>query len=131
MPQPGRHLKTQPQNSRRINDFLVQWLALTLTLLILGGFIADSLHQGHDRLEKWERERLATQAKVIDENLVSQLDAVHLALQGIRKELPLWRRKNGTELANRRLGAMADAMPGIRTFLITDAAGTIIAANRE
>lgn len=118
-------------NPRRIHDLFIPWLALALTLLALGGFIAYSLYQEQGRIEKRERERLAIQAKVIDENLARQLDGVFRALQGIRKELSLWRGKNGLERANRRLRALSDAMPGIHTFLVVDAGGTIIAANRD
>lgn len=106
-------------------------LVLGLALLVVGGFIVYTLYQEHGRIEQRERERLATQAKVIDENLTRQLDGVYRALQGIRKELPFWAGTQGTDLANVRLRALADAMPGIRTFLIMDANGTVIACNRE
>jgi signal transduction histidine kinase len=106
-------------------------LALALALLVVGGVIAGSLYLEHGRIEKRERERLVTQAKVVDENLARQLDGVYLALEGIRKELPLWRGMDDPEAAIRHLRALVGAMPGIRTFLVTDSAGTITASNRE
>jgi len=116
------HLQKSPLGPR---------LALALALLVVGCIIAGSLYLEHGRIEKRERERLATQAKVIDENLARQLDGVYLALEGIRKELPQGKEMGSQEQTNRHLRALADAMPGIRTFLVTDSAGTITASNRE
>lgn len=113
------------------HDHLTPRLALAAGLLIAACFIGYSMYQQHERIALRESERLATQAKVINENLGRQLDGIYLALQGIRKELPGWEGKDGTELANRHLRALADAMPGIRTIMIIDAAGTITFCNRE
>lgn len=112
------------------NELFIPRLALALALLVVGGVVAFNLYGEHGRIEQRERERLATQAKVIDENLARQLDGVFLALESIRKELPLWTGKKGLEEANRHLTSMTDGMPGIRTIMITDTTGTITACNR-
>ncbi len=109
----------------------VQWLMLGLALLTIGGVIGYSLVQEHSRIEEQERNRLLHQARLIDKNMGHQLDSVNLALEGLRKDLPYWRSFAGRQMANRRLTALCDAMPGIRTMIITDAAGTVLAANRE
>lgn len=57
---------------RQADQLLVQWLALTLALLALGGIIVYSMYKSHGHLEKLEQERLAIQAKVTDENLSRQ-----------------------------------------------------------
>lgn len=124
-------MKTEKQKTDPHKHFLCQWLALALALLVVGGIIVTTLYREHRHIEKRERERLAAQAKVIDENLGRQLDGVYHALVGIRKELPPWDGKGGMLSANRYLRVMADGMPGVRTILITDAAGKIIASNRE
>lgn len=124
-------MKIQDQKSYLQNGFFIPRLALALALLVVGGIIVLTLYREHGHIEMRERERLATQAKVIDKNLARQLDGVHRALEGIRNELLLRKGGSGMEPVNRHLKAMVDAMPGIRTFLITDRAGKIIAANRE
>jgi len=109
----------------------IQWLILGLSLLVLGGTIGYSIVHDYNHVDVLERERLTTQAKVVDKNLERQLVALDLALIAIRDELPYWRaHRQGREMANRRLRAMCEAMPGIRTMLITDAKGTVYASNR-
>lgn len=124
-------MKTTGRKPYFRNTLLIPEIALALALLVVGLIIAYTLYLEYVRIEQRERERLATQAKVIDENLARQLEGVYRALEEIRKELPLWRGRHDMKTANFRLRVMADTMPGIRTFLIADAQGTIISANRE
>lgn len=124
-------MNTQGRNKYLQINLLIPRLTLLLALLVVGCIIASTLYREHGHIEQRERERLTTQVKMIDKNLARQLDGVYGALVGIRKEMPLWKGKSGTESANRLLRAMADAMPGIRTFLITDSSGTVTASNRE
>lgn len=121
----------QTQKSRHSNDLYVQWLILILTLLVAAIIILSSSYQEHGNIEQKERDRLATQAKVIDENLTWQLNGTYQALAGIRRELPLWSGKIGLEQSNQRLKFLADSMPGVLTFLATDATGKIIFSNRD
>ncbi len=121
----------QGQKPYRKIDHLFPWLALALVLVVMGGIIVYSLHQEHVRIERREGERLATQARVIDENLNLQLYGVYRALEEIRKGLPSLKGKNARKSASHRLSDMADAMPGVRTFLIADATGNIVASSRE
>lgn len=117
-----------PQQNRR---FLAEWLVVVASLLFLAGFVGYSLHQEHEEIARRERERLTTQARVIHDNLGRQLDAINRALTNIRDELPYWNAQaDGMALATRRLGAFAEAMPGVRTLAILDAAGTVRASNQ-
>ncbi|WP_051321515.1 ATP-binding protein [Chrysiogenes arsenatis] len=106
------------------------WMLFAVGLLILGGFVAFSLYGDYQTLTKQEQDRLETQARVIDENIIRQLDSVNRALAGIRNDLPLWQGDEGKAVGIRRLYAMSDAMPGIRTFLIMDGEGTVTLSNR-
>ncbi|MEI6155313.1 MAG: hypothetical protein WCQ90_14635, partial [Deltaproteobacteria bacterium] len=99
--------------------FFVHWLILGMTLLVLGSAISYFLARQHSFIEAQERARLANLAKVLDENLGHQLDATNQVLVGIRDDLPYWKTKqDGKSLANERLRAMSDAMPGVRTLQI-------------
>lgn len=105
--------------------FLSPWPVLALFLCAAGGFICYSLYQDHERIETYERQRLATQAKVIEENLALQLNGIYRALAGIRT------RHGDGEPVDRQLSALCDAMPGIHTLFITNGAGTISASSRK
>lgn len=119
------------QISTNARHVAIQWLILGLALLVLGGSIGYSIVRERNRIDALERERLTTQAKVVDKNLEHQLVALNQALIGIRNELPYWRaHKQERELTNRRLWAMCEAMPGVRTMIITDSEGTVYASNR-
>lgn len=122
-----RCIKTQGQKPYRHKP----WLALLLSLLVVGSILVYTMYKEHGRIEQREQERLSAQAKVIDANLTLQLYGVYRALEEIRKELPFWKGESGQRLANHRLSDMAEAMPGIRTFLILDVAGQIVACNRK
>src|SRR4030042_660147 len=116
-------------NARR---FPIHWLILGLALLALGGVISYSIVHEHSQIDALEQDRLATQAKVVDTNLEHQLVSLNMALVSIRNDLPYWKaQKDSKTLINRHLQAMCNAMPGVRTLLITDAEGTVFASNRK
>lgn len=114
------------------NHFLTEWLLLLGSLLIIGGLVANGLYDDRETLDQGERDRLLTQAKVVHDNLGRDLDAVNRVLVNIREDLPHFRAQHdGMQLANRRLRALVDAMPSVRTLTIIDSAGTVIASNRD
>jgi diguanylate cyclase (GGDEF)-like protein len=120
------------QVSTDARRFLILWLILGLVLLSLGWAIGYSITHEYDRIDYMERERLTTQAKVVDTNVERQLVALNLALMSIRNDLLYWKaQKESKVLVNRHLQALSDAMPGVRTLIITDAEGTISASNRK
>lgn len=107
-------------------------LLLAACLGGLGVYLAFNLQREHDRIESVERERLATQSKVIEDNLTRQLVAINLALESIISELPFWAgRPDGRERAIRSLESMEAAMSTVRTFLVLDAKGTVTLSSRE
>jgi len=112
--------------------FLIEWLLLGAALAALCGFVAYSLTTEHQRIEIGERDRLTTQAKVIHENLVRQLEATNRALAEVLSQIPYWMSQtDGREKAAQHLKALADAMPGVRTMIILDARGMAINADKR
>lgn len=108
------------------------WLLLAACLGGLGAYLAYNLHREHERIETVERERLATQSKVIEDNLSRQLVAINLALESVIAELPFWAgQPDGRERAIRQLKSMEASMPSVRTFLVLDAKGSVTLSNRE
>ncbi|MBA4372358.1 MAG: hypothetical protein C0402_05800 [Thermodesulfovibrio sp.] len=107
-----------------------QWVMLGMALLVTGALIAYSLVQEYHKIEILEQERLSTQARVADRTIAQQLEAVYRALLLAREEVPAWR-TSGWQNANRHLKGLDDAMPAVRTILITDAHGTVQASDRK
>lgn len=117
-------------NNKR--HFSVRWLILSLALLSLGGVMSYSLARQHSLIDALERVRLANLTKVLDANIGHQLGATNRALVGIRDEMPYLKTKeDGKSRTNRRLRAMSDAMPGVRTINVINAAGIVVASNRD
>lgn len=115
------------ENKSKIGSALALWLLLVLTAL--AGAVAFDLYLEHDRTRKREQDRLATQVRVIAENLERELFSTNLALEGFLDDLPELRATSGQRGVMRRLTALADAMPGIRFLGLFDASGTLIASN--
>jgi len=110
----------------------LEWFTLLVSLVLLGGYIAWSLVNERQAVVERERDRLSIQARVIDEHIVQRLDAIRRVLINLRKELPHWRHQpGGMTLANQRLMAFGEALPGVRSLVIFDAKGTILASNRQ
>ncbi len=109
-----------------------QWLFLTVALIILGCTIGWNLYTEFHDTGAQESGLLATQAKVVDENLDHQLTATNHAIDSIRHDLPsLLQEKGGISQVNHRLEVMRGAMPTTRAITIFDANGTLIARSPD
>lgn len=114
------------------NILRLQWLGTAVFLLVLAGFISYMQIQEYRRVTAAEESRLTAQARVVDENLVRQLDGANRALESIVKELPKYRAYPlGMEEANGHIASLVDAMPGVRFIMITDEKGIALASNRK
>lgn len=112
------------------NKSLVQWLVLSAVLVLLGSVIGYKLYISRQQIVQQEGHRILTQTRVIVRNMEFQFKTTNLALQGILDDLPFLSRPENRSRANARLAMLADAMPGIRTILITDVKGVVVVANR-
>lgn len=101
-----------------------QWLGLGLALATLGTLLAANLYLDHRQAERLEQDRLATQARVIAENMQQQLASADAVLRSVRNETTYWLRDIGL------LQTITAAMPGVRTLNLMDRDGTILASNR-
>jgi diguanylate cyclase (GGDEF)-like protein len=111
---------------------LFEWLFLLGVLLALGGYIGYLQYQEYRQIETHERERLASQAAVIEKNLAPQLLLANRVMEGILNDLPSWQAENdGFKRANHQLQVINNALIGIRPILIIRADGTVIASSNE
>ena len=113
------------------NRYLSEWILLLGGLSIVVGVIGFNFYREYVDIGNRERERLATQARVLNKNLGQALEVVDNALIGIRHDLPGWHgTEGGVSQASHRLRAFADAMRVVRTMFVLDADGNMIAASR-
>lgn len=119
------------RTSRQTRSSLLDWLSLGLLLLALGGYFTSSLFDSHSRIDARERERLSHQCQVVSVNLSRQFKTINTVLTGILTEVPAWRKdKDGQALAEHHLKVLNNAMPGVLTFLVFDAKGTVQASDK-
>src|SRR5436305_12075561 len=104
--------------------YLAEWLALLLALALATALIGFELQRRHVSVGDNERDRLAVQARVIDENLSQQLDGINKALLSSRAEYA----KSSSDRAgsgSARLKTLSDAIPGLRNLFRLDANGVV------
>ncbi len=115
-----------------LSRYAIEWLFLGAALLLVALIVGHFLNAMYEEIGTRERERLATQASVIDKSLGRALHVIDRTLTGIRADLPGWRQeKDGMARASHRLRAFGDAMRSVRTLLILDDKGDVIAASRS
>jgi len=111
--------------------FKFEWALLGMALLSIGAVLGYWIYADHGEIEAAEGERLQVQARVIEENLGSQLTGIDAALAGIRNDVVRWNGNRIVVQPSRRLSVLSETIPGVRTWIILDAAGTALASNRS
>ncbi len=108
----------------------LEWLTLLVSLVVLGSYIGWSLANERLDVEDRERDRLATQARVIDVHIVTQIHAIRRVLIGIREDLPASHPQlYALAQPNQRLENLIDALIGVQTLGIINTDGRWIASN--
>lgn len=111
---------------------LAEWLFLLAALFALGGYIGYSQNKQYLLIETQQRERLTSQAELIEKNLVPQLFSAKRALDGILGDLPTQRaQRNGIDQANQRLKLISETLVGITVVLVANTDGKIVASSLE
>ena len=100
-----------------------------MLLLIAGAGYQLWIDHADNRAQ--ERDRLQTQAHVIEENLVRQLQGANSALAGVRYDLLYGDHEFDDKDMQLRLRVLTDAMPGVRALLVLDKTGYVVASNRR
>ncbi|WP_341892817.1 PAS domain S-box protein [Variovorax sp. YR752] len=107
------------------------WVLLALGLLLAALLMAWGRVAAHRAVLAQEQARLEVQARAVDSNLSRQLIGAWRALESVREDRHyLLANELADRRASRRLQALTDAMPGVRSFALVDADGVVRAANR-
>jgi diguanylate cyclase (GGDEF)-like protein/PAS domain S-box-containing protein len=104
--------------------YLAEWLALLLALALAIALVGFELQRRHASVGDNERDRLAVQARVIDENVSQQLDGINKALLSISAEYAQGPGERSGSSSG-RLKTLSDAIPGVRNLFMLDATGTV------
>ncbi|MEM8515974.1 response regulator [Janthinobacterium sp. CAN_S7] len=120
---------TYHTDAAAVRRLWIEWLFLLLGLLLVAAALAYA-HLGEAaRHDGAERERLSVMTALLAKNIEVDLAATNLVLSGvIRDYLGAGAAGPGPALP-RRLAALVDAMPGVRTMLVLDAKGKPVATN--
>ena len=122
MPQLSLKIARQQRKTRTL---------VILLLLVLGLALLYVVYQERERALAREGERLLTQVRVIDANLVQQLRGMNAAMDSVRQDpRALAAHGEPDSVGSMRLRALSDAMPGVRTMLITNVQGRVLASSR-
>ena len=111
------------------STFLVERIAMAIGLLIVGAIIGYALLKTHRATDGTERDRLHAQARVIGENVGQQLDGINRALASVRDDYIAMPPHQTSTLLSARLKVLSDAIPGVRSMVVLDAEGTVVATS--
>lgn len=114
--------------SKRIR--IAEWAGLVSVLLVGTGIFLVPLFQERGSLVARETERLQATTQVIQQGLSRQLIATDRAISNVCDDVATWKKQQhgGWEIAAQRLKAFAEAMPSVRSMLIIDKQGNILAS---
>lgn len=102
------------------------WFFVLTSIVLTGILLGVRIYADHQRLIHITEERLLAQARVVDENLDTNLTIANLLLINVIDEL---NRNSGS--INEYLKAQLKMIPGMRTIVITDSRGRCIFSNRD
>jgi len=111
------------------HPFVAEWLALLSALALVGAMVGYVLLRMHQSVDAAERDRLQVQGRVVDDNVGQQLDGMNRALASVRDEFlgtPVY---SVSSLLSSRLKALSDAIPGVRSMVLLDSDGTVVASS--
>ena len=107
---------------------LREWLLLVAVLLAVGGYAGYASWMERGRIGSYERRRLETQIRTLDDRVGTQLTAVAGALDGVRNAPDIFDRTDPGAQTSRRLTALSRLVPGVHDIQLVDADGTVRAA---
>jgi len=118
---------TSTSDDRRGQD-RAEWAILVAVLLLISVLVILPAYQERDAIVGRERDRLNAAAQVMERDLVRMLEGADRAILNVRSQLAGWQQHaGGMAQATVQLKAFADAMPGVRSMLLLNAAGESLA----
>ena len=110
-------------------QFIAEWIVLVIGLAVAAAMTGWTLYKSHQTVDATERDRLRVQARVVDDNIGQQLGGMNRALASVRDEFLATPVHSVSILLSARLKALSDAIPGVRSMVLLDADGTVVASS--
>ena len=106
------------------------WIFAAVLVLAQAGIVAWNTEREYNATLETEYARLADAARITDESISGSLRAIDLVLMDVAAE---FQRRETTDLAiiNEYMATRARAFPEVRTVLITNQAGIIVASTQN
>jgi PAS domain S-box-containing protein len=123
MPLAG-YVKNAPSQNK------IVWFSVITSIVIIGLVLGVHCFEGYRLEMRLLDDRLMAQARVIDENLNTNLSAISLLLENIKQETIKNSDHHNSQL-NKYLKKQVYLASGIRTILVTDSQGRCINSNRD
>jgi diguanylate cyclase (GGDEF)-like protein/PAS domain S-box-containing protein len=123
-------LATQTMSKSALRQQRHQWIAVAALLGVIGVALSALMLHERTALQERERERLLVDVRVLEQNLDKQLEGTNSALISLRDDLPFLLHVGLQSYGSHSLRALSDAMPGVRTMLILNAQGKVLASSR-
>ncbi|MGJ0376293.1 sensor domain-containing diguanylate cyclase [Aliarcobacter cryaerophilus] len=116
-----------PENLKKsiIKTFATEWFLYIFFLIIITIFIVFTIIFERQQVIKREENRLSTQVKIVNDNILMQIYSVNEAFKNIKTVID----KKNDLISNLKL--FVNVIPSVRTFLIMDKNGNVIASSRD
>ena len=125
-------MNSQLAAARERRRYRLEWLLFAVVALLVLATGAYELAQSRRDIGAQESDRLRTQARVVSDNLLQQFAGVDKALIGVRDDFFSGEGVAGMDVMTmRRLQALTNALPGVRTMFVLDARGVVVSSNRN
>lgn len=109
-----------------------QWVLLLCALLVFGFLLAVSLLYERRRVFEEQFARLSTQARVVDDNMVRQLEGVSNTLKSALRDAGAPASGDPDRpLFHLHLETLAEATLGVRTYAVLNGTGRILASSQD
>lgn len=111
---------------------IAPWIGLAVLLTCLALVVGYDMFADFQRIRHETEARLRYHSEVVRDSFARRLQSTSSALDSIREDLtPEMLQPKNRWVINHRLEGMVAAMTGVRTFVVVDRDGIVIASNRE
>lgn len=122
-------IKTREQKLKsEINSYKIEWFLLIFSLAILFIFVAYPQYIEKNYILSSEKNRLFTQAKILNNSLAKDIKAINQALLSIKNDFESREKK---EHIQNHLMEFTKVLPSFRTIVILDKNADVVMTNRK
>ena len=119
------------QRSPKENSYIKHWLILAVALALLGAQMSYDLYHARQLIEQEAKNRLTNHSLVLNEAMDRRLHLINAVLLNLRDNVfNKLSSKATTEELTRDMVHQVNTLDGVRTLLVFDAQGNVVASSR-